>query len=205
MKEDGNISKRGYCMAQYSKWVRPGDVRIDATEQPNTGILVSAYKHSDKQITIVAVNTSGNEVTQQFSVDGRNITNVYSESAQKVMLSLQYTNASGETAYAHIADAETAGGYVQLANANYKIPEGASSLILYIETEEGTGDLFLDEVIGAVAGTQVEGAKPQPKKGDIRTWHEQQFLDLKSCVLNKMKKERTGFPVNQFALILCII
>ncbi len=31
MREDGTISKRGYCMAQYSKYVRPGDIRIDAT------------------------------------------------------------------------------------------------------------------------------------------------------------------------------
>ena len=56
MKENGNISKRGYCMAQYSKWVRPGDVRIEATEQPDSNILVSAYKHSPTQIQIVAVN-----------------------------------------------------------------------------------------------------------------------------------------------------
>lgn len=31
MREDGTISKRGYCMAQYSKYIRPGDIRIDAT------------------------------------------------------------------------------------------------------------------------------------------------------------------------------
>lgn len=300
-QDDGKPTKRGYMMAQYSKWVRPGDVRIDATEQPNTNILCSAYKHSDKQITIVAINKGSSETTQQFSVSGRNITgvdryrttgsenlaetknldhdtssfwaslpansvstfvvtmdsdgvavpanpnepvviepekpdangyyfrdtfeenttgwegrgsaavskgsnayqgsgalsitgrekawhgaqktlnaatyeagkeysfsaNVYSETAQKVMLSIQYTDASGEQKYDHIAEAETAGGYVQLANTNYKIPDGASSPILYIETAEGTGDLFVDEVIAAVAGTKIEGAKPQPKKGDI--------------------------------------
>lgn len=54
MTEDGNISKRGYCMAQYSKYVRPGDVRIDAIEQPAEDVLVSAYKGDDNQVTIVA-------------------------------------------------------------------------------------------------------------------------------------------------------
>lgn len=93
--------------------------------------------------------------------------NVYSETAQKVMLSLQYTGSDGTTQYDHIADAETQGGYVQLANTNYKIPEGASSPVLYIETEDSTGDLFLDEVIGAVAGTKIEGAKAQAKAGDL--------------------------------------
>lgn len=32
MKEDGTISKRGYNMAHFSKFVRPGYVRIDATK-----------------------------------------------------------------------------------------------------------------------------------------------------------------------------
>lgn len=295
MKEDGQISKRGYMMAQYSKWVRPGDVRIDATEQPNNGVLVSAYKHSDSQITVVAVNT-GNECTQEFNVSGRNITNVdryrttgteniaktadmehdtskffaqlpanscstfvitmegdgvdvpenpdqpvpvepdkpdengyyfrdnfeggtnswegrggasvetsgrtpyegseallvsgrtsawngaqkslstityepgkeFSFSAnvmvdpdaasQNMMLSLQYTDASGETAYGHIANATgVPGKYVQLANPNYKIPDGASNLQLYVETESGTGNFYIDDVIVAEAGTQIDG------------------------------------------------
>lgn len=76
MKEDGQISKRGYCMAQYSKFVRPGDARIEATEQPASNVLVSAYKHSDTQITVVAVNKGSSDETQQFSVNGRTITDV---------------------------------------------------------------------------------------------------------------------------------
>ena len=33
IKENGNISKRGYCMAQYSKFVRPNDVRVELMQQ----------------------------------------------------------------------------------------------------------------------------------------------------------------------------
>lgn len=77
MTEDGNISKRGYCMAQYSKYVRPGDVRIDAIEQPAEDVLVSAYKGDDNQVTIVAVNKSDSEYTQNFVIDNdQNISNV---------------------------------------------------------------------------------------------------------------------------------
>ncbi|MBR1823504.1 MAG: carbohydrate binding domain-containing protein [Ruminococcus sp.] len=77
MKEDGTISKRGYCMAQYSKYVRPGDVRIDATESPQDNILVSAYKNNSDQVTIVAVNKGNSEVTQEFSMkNGESISDV---------------------------------------------------------------------------------------------------------------------------------
>ena len=68
MKENGQISKRGYCMAQYSKWVRPGAVRIGATEQPNSNILVSAYKNTDGTIAVVAINKNKSNVNQEFQM-----------------------------------------------------------------------------------------------------------------------------------------
>ena len=68
MKENGTLSKRGYCMAQYSKFVRPGSVRVDATEQPANDVYISAYK-KDSQVTVVAVNKSKEGYAQQFSVN----------------------------------------------------------------------------------------------------------------------------------------
>ena len=70
MKENGQISKRGYNMAQFSKWVRPGAVRIGATEQPNTNVLCSAYKNEDGNIAIVAINKGSGSVNQTFSLSG---------------------------------------------------------------------------------------------------------------------------------------
>ncbi|BBP89821.1 hypothetical protein BsIDN1_34390 [Bacillus safensis] len=55
MKEDGLISKRGYNMAHFSKFVRPGYVRIDATKSPEPNVFVSAYK-GNNQVVIVAIN-----------------------------------------------------------------------------------------------------------------------------------------------------
>jgi len=298
MNENGTISKRGYCMAQFSKFVRPGDVRVDATEQPATNVLVSAYKNNKNQVTIVAVNNSDNGYAQQFSV-GKNISDIdrwrttsnenlaktenleysgdsfwaqlparsvstfvvtleggsgndqpsepvtppintdpdengyyfhdtfegdtfsweghgaaeatlsgrtpykdkeallsqnrekawnglqkslstdvfkpgseYSFSVcaeylegstptQEFVLSLQYADSAGETQFAHIAQATALKGqYVQLANTNFKIPEGASDLLLYVETTEGTGNFYIDEAIGAVSGTKVDGPSP---------------------------------------------
>ncbi|MBR4023151.1 MAG: glucuronoarabinoxylan endo-1,4-beta-xylanase, partial [Ruminococcus sp.] len=77
MSEDGSISKRGYCMAQYSKFVRPGAKRISCTEQPESNVLVSAYKsEEDDQITIVAINKGSTEYNQVFSVSNANISNI---------------------------------------------------------------------------------------------------------------------------------
>lgn len=77
LKEDGTISKRGYCMAQYSKFIRPGDVRIGATEQPTNDVYVSAYSGNDNQIDIVAINKGFEDYAQQFSVSSDSqITNI---------------------------------------------------------------------------------------------------------------------------------
>ena len=76
MKENGNISKRGYMMAQFSKFVRPGAVRVDATESPSNGVYVSAYKNTDGTLVIVAVNNGNTSYAQLFTVNGKTVKNV---------------------------------------------------------------------------------------------------------------------------------
>ena len=282
MTEDGKISKRGYCMAQYSKYVRPGDVRIDATEQPADNVYVSAYKGDDNQVTIVAINKGTESYSQQFTVDAdAQITEVdryrtsasenlkktgniehdsssflaqlpaesvstfvvtledqpaepdengyyfhdtfesdncnwqghgaadvalsgripylgtnalliqnrasawngaektlpakafqagkeYSfsvclnymdgESPKNAALSLQYTDSAGETKYARIASASAAKeNYVQLANPSFKLPEDGKDFKIYVEVEDDMDNFYIDEAIGAVKGTAIEG------------------------------------------------
>lgn len=75
MKEDGTISKRGYCMAQYSKFIRRGYKRVDATINPDNNVYVSAYKGDGKAV-IVATNDSDSQVTKLFNVQGGTIKSV---------------------------------------------------------------------------------------------------------------------------------
>lgn len=286
MSENGSISKRGYNMAHYSKWVRPGDIRIAATEQPASGVLVSAYKNDNKQVTIVAINKSTEGYAQEFtigsgekiidvdrwrttanenlaltedlenngssffaqlpassvttfvvSLEGSGVTpgsqpdengyyfhdtfeqdtfdwagrgaatimtsgrtfyegkeallvqertatwngaakelnskvfkpgETYSFStlatyfdgdpSTKFFMKLQYTGSDGETHYDPIAEGETVPGtWVQLANPNYTIPADASNMQIYVETEAGTENFYIEEAIGAVAGTKIDG------------------------------------------------
>ncbi len=286
MSEDGSISKRGYNMAHYSKWVRPGDIRIDATEQPASGVLVSAYKNDNKQVTIVAINKSSEGYAQEFtigsgekivdvdrwrtsanenlaltedlendgssffaqlpassvstfvvSLEGSGVTpgsqpdengyyyhdtfeqdtfswagrgdatvmtsgrtfyagaeallvqdrtatwngaakslnskvfkpgETYSfstlatyfdgDEVTNFMMKLQYVGADGETYYDPIASGQTVPGeWVQLSNENYTIPADATEMQIYVETEAGTDNFYIDEAIGAVAGTKISG------------------------------------------------
>jgi glucuronoarabinoxylan endo-1,4-beta-xylanase len=65
----GNVAKRGYVLAQYSKFVRPGYYRIDATRQPQSGVSVSAYQNtSSNTLVIIATNYTGSAVSQTFAI-----------------------------------------------------------------------------------------------------------------------------------------
>ncbi|WP_438448434.1 carbohydrate-binding protein [Gorillibacterium sp. sgz5001074] len=77
MKEDGTISKRGYNMAHFSKFIRPGYVRVDATKNPNTNIYASAYK-GDNKVVIVAINRGTSAVSQNFVLQNGNASTVSS-------------------------------------------------------------------------------------------------------------------------------
>ncbi len=298
MNENGTISKRGYMMAHFSKYVRPGDVRIAATEAPADNVLISAYKGSDNQVTIVAINKGTEGYAQNFSfangaitdidryrsdgssnlvltenlendgtafwaqLPGQSVTtfvvtmkdgtmelpdgpsdgpgtptapepnkygwyyqdgfegdtctwesrgaatimtsgrtayvgdeallvqnresawngayrtlnplafvpgNEYSFSAnvtyfdgeptEPFYMKLQYTGADGEAHYSTIAEVTgVQGEWAQLANKNYKIPEDATDMMLYIETAESTNNFYIDEAIGAIKDTSIVGA-----------------------------------------------
>jgi len=59
----GEILKRGYAMSQFSKFIRPGYVRIKAAlENTTTALNVTAYQGGNK-LVIVAINPSDSEIS----------------------------------------------------------------------------------------------------------------------------------------------
>ncbi|HTV18958.1 MAG TPA: glycoside hydrolase family 30 beta sandwich domain-containing protein [Polyangiaceae bacterium] len=64
--EDGVVSKRGYTMAQYSKFIRPGAVRVAATRPSVANVSVTAYR-SGEQLVVVALNQ--NDQAQTINLD----------------------------------------------------------------------------------------------------------------------------------------
>jgi len=69
---DGTINssaKRAWVFANYARFIRPGWVRIGATNRPTGGVFVSAYKDPSRgNFAIVAINQNGSDVRLKFSL-----------------------------------------------------------------------------------------------------------------------------------------
>ncbi|MGY0064333.1 glycoside hydrolase family 30 beta sandwich domain-containing protein [Streptomyces sp. LZ34] len=78
MREDGRISKRGATMAHFSKFVRPGYVRVDAPSNPQSNVYTSAYKGGGSKVVIVAINKSTSPVSQPFTLENNTSSSVSS-------------------------------------------------------------------------------------------------------------------------------
>jgi glucuronoarabinoxylan endo-1,4-beta-xylanase len=74
--EDSLVTKRGYVMAQFSKFIRPGFVRVNATNNPAAGIFVSAYER--EKLVIVAINQGAADATQTFAIANATVRTVTS-------------------------------------------------------------------------------------------------------------------------------
>lgn len=84
-------------------------------------------------------------------------------------LTLQYSD-GGTAKYPKIAEVTAEKGeWAHLENNSFTIPTGAEDIQLYVETEEGTCSFYIDEIVGAASGTEIEVPSPpmQMHKGDI--------------------------------------
>ncbi len=69
MASNGTLARRAYMLGQYSKFVRPGYYRIDATHLPEAGVSVSAYQNTTTNtLVIIATNYSASAVSQPFTL-----------------------------------------------------------------------------------------------------------------------------------------
>ncbi|MGH7997198.1 MAG: hypothetical protein ACREFX_12705 [Opitutaceae bacterium] len=61
---------RAYVMAQFSRFIRPGDIRVDVS-QNSSPLGISAFTNSQRgEVTIVAVNDTTASVNQLFNLQG---------------------------------------------------------------------------------------------------------------------------------------
>lgn len=64
-------AKRLWIMGNWSRYVRPGFVRVDATVAPASGVTVTAFRDTVlSRVVIVAINNNTNSTSQDFSVPG---------------------------------------------------------------------------------------------------------------------------------------
>ncbi|WP_265443630.1 endo-1,4-beta-xylanase [Acetivibrio straminisolvens] len=84
-------------------------------------------------------------------------------------MKLQYVDANGEARYDTI-DMKDAlpNQWVHLYNPEYRIPADATDMYVYVETADDTINFYIDEAIGAIAGTVIDGpVEPKVKAGDV--------------------------------------
>jgi glucuronoarabinoxylan endo-1,4-beta-xylanase len=68
---DGQLNRRGYVLGNWSRFVRPGFVRVDATSNPQDFVFVSAFADPvSGRVVIVAINQDTLDTEQVFSIPG---------------------------------------------------------------------------------------------------------------------------------------
>jgi O-glycosyl hydrolase len=70
LTEDGLVSKRGEMLAQYAKFVRPGDVRVEATQPAAPDVFVTAFKSPASKLALVAVNRGTAPASLEVAISG---------------------------------------------------------------------------------------------------------------------------------------
>jgi len=74
-KATNKPSKRLWVMGNYSRFVRPGYVRVSATAAPVSGVTLTAYYSSkDNKVVIVAANSNTSSTSQAFSLSNATAT-----------------------------------------------------------------------------------------------------------------------------------
>ena len=67
--EIGKVSKRGYIMSQYARFIRPGAIRVGATQKPEANLFASAYKSSEGDSVIVVLVNRDYKNTKSVTVN----------------------------------------------------------------------------------------------------------------------------------------
>ena len=64
--QDGAVTKRGYFMSQFARFIREGAVRLGTTLNTRANVLISAYKNGTKKVVVI-INTGSGQVNQKIS------------------------------------------------------------------------------------------------------------------------------------------
>lgn len=66
--QDGQVTKRGFMIAQFARFIKPGAVLLTSGTNTQADVLISAYKNPNGKIVVVAINKLGAEVKQKINI-----------------------------------------------------------------------------------------------------------------------------------------
>ncbi len=67
--QDGQVTKRGYMISQFARFVKPGAIRLGSGANSRNEVLISAYRNGTKKV-VVAVNRGSYDVKQKITFQG---------------------------------------------------------------------------------------------------------------------------------------
>jgi len=162
---DGSILKKGYTLAQFSKFIRPGYHRVDATYQPQTNVSVVAF--TGAQTVIVVVNQNTASKSQVFTFQNGTVASVakYTTSGSKNLSSDGNTTVSSNSFTATL-DAQSITTFVGTPSTAISqspmpsssatmqfnaLPPGNVSLVLYTLNGQRYAEKLINPRLGPVS------------------------------------------------------
>jgi O-glycosyl hydrolase len=94
------VPSRLYTIGNYSRFVRPGYVRLHVELPSQPGVYLSAYKsRDDSRLVAVAINESATDCVVQMEMEGAAVASleVFRTSAKENLQALGHTPTSGHT------------------------------------------------------------------------------------------------------------
>ncbi len=174
----GEISKRGYVMSQFARFIRPGYLRVESPYIPQRGVYTSAYRDSaTSKIVIIAINTSSLDKEQVFTLKNGTaetfIPYVTSESKDCVE---ENAIAVADAGFTVTLDASSITTFVSTGSAtsvsenpsqpkafglnqNYPNPFNPSTIIEYSISERNAVTLKVFDSLGRDVATLFEGIR----------------------------------------------
>ncbi len=169
--ENGNVTKRGYVMSQFTKFVRPGYYRVAATASPTTNVDVTAYKNGTS-VVIVALNRNSSSRSITFTLQNGSVSSFtkYTTSSSKNVSNDGSTNVSGNSFTATL-DASSITTFVSSGTGS------SGSTSIWLEAECGTvgslwntnssGTASNGEYVTIQSGNNSTGSAPSSSTGHV--------------------------------------
>ncbi|WP_227013503.1 glycoside hydrolase family 30 protein [Paenibacillus psychroresistens] len=128
------VAKRLYAIANFSRFIRPGFVRITADTNPTPDVYLTAYKNkSDGKFVVVAINDSTSNKSIDFSLNGFTASSVtpYRTSSTENLAQLSNVSVTNGTTLSTTLNSKSITTFVGTATST-----GNSGLQLYYDDFE---------------------------------------------------------------------
>lgn len=164
ISDDGNITDKGYVISQFSKFVRPGAVRINAVVTSASLVDVTAYK-TDTSFVMVVVNRNSTSKKLNFDIKNGSVdklTQFTSSSSKKEINDGDLSIAGG--LFSATVDAKSVTTFTSFSGNGGKAGNVKP-------TAFAGGDLVIDDVngVGSMLIT-LDGSQSTDSDGEIRNY-----------------------------------